>query len=170
MQERLQSSYQLYANTSRSKWKVIVSHILVSLAESTLSVLFLQSLPFHLTQKVNMLKFQSSISTKNHKARAPQLLKIYQLPFGHIKINFVNNIRGNKNSKMNLWNENNFVSVEFSWELNLPIKAYSDKGANRCGCSHGLQGINQSTHDSTIRKGPRDDLAKVERDANQQDR
>ena len=58
----------------------------------------------------------------------------------------------------------------FLLELNLPIKTYRDQGAYRCGRSHGLQRINQTAHDSTIRKGPRDDLAKVEGNANEQDR
>lgn len=100
-----------------------------------------------------------------HETRAPQLLKGYEVPFGHIKTNTHNNIRSNKDSKMNLKKKKD-VSIE----LNLPIKAYSDQGANRCGGSHGLQGINESAHDSTIRKGPRDNFAKVERNANQQDR
>ena len=58
----------------------------------------------------------------------------------------------------------------FSVELNLPIKTYSDQGAYRRGSGHGLQGINQSAHDSTIREGARDDFSKVEGNANQQDR
>lgn len=89
-------------------------------------------------------------------------LKNYQSVFEHIKTNIVNSIRRNRERNMIQYKENIFFL-----KYNSPVKAYSDKSANRGGGGHSLKRINKSAHYSTVRKSSCDNLPEVERDTDQ---
>lgn len=57
------------------------------------------------TENLFLLKITKNMQSCQ-EARALRLLRSYQVLFDHIKTNIGNNIRSNKYSKMNQYNEN----------------------------------------------------------------
>ena len=86
MQERLQSSYHYTQIQVENKIKNYSILYLGHLVECTLSVAFLQLLPFQLTEK--KLTLQTNITKLDFSGKIVKKNNRYQLPFGHIKTNF----------------------------------------------------------------------------------